>query len=98
MISVGVSSVTRDQVVGEARERDGEQEEQDRRYRIARVVEHRARVDLSRAVRLDDRAQHRDKSGVLLQAHECVQQRGNDRPHCLGQDDVAHRGTRAEPQ
>ena len=91
------AAVARDQPVGEARERDRQQQEQQRGREVRRVVEGGGRLDLRLAKRLDDTEQRHER-GVLLQPDEVVQQRRNDAADGLRQHDVAHRLRVREPE
>ena len=87
-------AIARDQPVGEPRQRDGDEEEEDRRDDAGREVEGRRLVDLRLAERLDD-AEHADERRVLLQPDEVVQERRHHAAHRLRDDHVAERLARA---
>ena len=82
--------VARDEPVGQARHRDGQEDEEERRHEVRRVVEGRRHLDLRLAERLD-RPEERHQGRVLLKPDEVVQKRGHDAPHRLREDDEAQR-------
>src|SRR5262249_40958864 len=75
------------QPVGEPRQRDDEDQEQDGGHREAGEVEYLLAVDFGRPVGLDG-SQDADQGGVLLQADEVVEQRRDDVPPRRRQDAV----------
>ena len=76
------------EVVGEAGERDREDDEEHGRDREARVVEVVGGVEARLRSRLGE-PEDGDERGVLLQADEVVQERRDDAPDRLRQDDEA---------
>src|SRR5918996_5569034 len=83
---LATASIPRNQVVGEARERDRHQHEERGRDDEARIVEFRGGVDV-RGPRGLDRAQDRHERGVLLEADEVVEQRRDHPADGLGEHD-----------
>ena len=78
-----------DEPVDEPGHRDRQQEEDHRGDDVGRVVERRGLPDLGGPEDLDD-AKDADQRGVLLEADEVVEQRRDDAPDGLRQDDEAH--------